>query len=245
MKKNRIFLTGFFLFFLFPGIKNTEVSATGIGPDSVIINRCNDFKITGNGSSDAWANTEWINLAQQETKASTYNTKVKVLYSEKGIYFLFNCEDKKLTSVIKADYQNLWEEDVVEVFLWTDENFPVYFEYELSPFNYELPIMVPNNKGKFLGWLPWHYEGERKTLHATNVTGGNLVSGGAITGWTAEFFIPYKLLTPLSNVPPEAGTKWRANMYRIDYDNGETSFAWQKTAETFHEYNKFGTFIFK
>jgi hypothetical protein len=34
-------------------------------------------------------------------------------------------------------------------------------------------------------------------------------------------------------------------MYRIDYDNGEAAYAWQKTHKTFHEYNKFGTFIFE
>lgn len=34
-------------------------------------------------------------------------------------------------------------------------------------------------------------------------------------------------------------------MYRIDYDNGAAHFAWQKTAGTFHEYKKFGTYIFE
>jgi hypothetical protein len=224
---------------------NSCLFASSSNLDTVVIKKCSDFKVTGDGISEQWKNAEWISLAGPKERVSSYQTKVKSLYSEKGIYFLFNCEDKKLTSTMRADNLNLWEEDVVEVFLWTDENFPVYFEYELSPFNYELPIMVPNNKGNFLGWLPWHYEGERKTQHATSVTGGKLESGGAIKSWIAEFFIPYKLLVPLSNVPPKPGTTWRTNMYRIDYDNGELSFAWQKTSATFHEYNKFGTFLFK
>jgi len=232
---------------MIPGINslNNGLFATAPVHDSIIIKKCRDFKITGNGNSLQWNKTEWISLPRQETGGSSYKTGVKVLYSETGIYFLFNCEDKKLTSAMKADNLNLWEEDVVEVFLWTDENFPAYFEYELSPFNFELPIMVPNNKGNFLGWLPWHYEGDRRTQHATSVTGGKMVSGGSITGWVAEFFIPYKLLSPLSQVPPVQGTRWRANMYRIDYDNGETAYAWQKTSKTFHEYNNFGIFIFE
>lgn len=213
--------------------------------DSVLIRKCSDFKITGKGLSEQWNKAEWIELKSQESVSSPYPTKVKILYSQTGIYLLYDCTDKKLTSSMRSDNLNLWEEDVVEVFLWTDENFPVYFEYELSPFNYELPIMVPNNKGKFLGWLPWHYDGERKTQHATSVSGGKLESGASVTGWVAEIFIPYKLLEPLSNVPPVSGTKWRANMYRIDYDNGEVPYAWQKTSLTFHEYNKFGTFIFE
>ena len=245
MGKNRS--SAFFIFCLILSLENMNsgLLAANINHDSITIKKCQDFNITGDGASADWNKTGWINLIQQDPKVVSYQTKVKVLYSEKGIYFLFNCEDKKLTSTMKADNMNLWEEDVVEVFLWPDDNFPVYFEYEISPFNFELPIMVPNNKGNFLGWLPWHYEGDRKTQHATSVKGGTLESGNSISEWTAEFFIPYKLLAPLSNVPPETGTRWRANMYRIDYDNGEAAYAWQKTYKTFHEYNKFGTFVFE
>jgi len=224
---------------------NNRSLAVNFLPDSITISKCQDFRITGTGDSGSWKGTEWINLVQQGQNSSPYHTKVKILYSETGIYFLFDCEDSKLTSTMKADNLNLYEEDVVEVFFWTDEEFPVYFEYELSPLNYELPIMVPNYEGNFLGWLPWHYEGDRKTQHATSVVGGEKKSGASVSGWIAEFFIPYKLLTPLNKVPPVSGTLWRANMYRIDYDSGASHFAWQKTSRSFHEYNSFGTFIFE
>jgi hypothetical protein len=211
----------------------------------LVVKKSADFEITGDGSAAAWELTDWVDLPQRVQKPETYQTKAKVLYSETGIYFLFDCQDKKLISTIKADNEDLWEEDVVEIFLWTDETFPVYFEYELSPLNYELPIIVPNNEGHFFGWLPWHYEGERKTRHATSVRSGKKESGATVSAWVAEIFIPYKLLVPLQNVPPKSGTKWRANMYRIDYDQGTTTFSWQKTDKTFHEYKNFGTFIFE
>ncbi len=212
---------------------------------TLTVKKIADFEITGDGSAPAWENAEWINLPQRVQKPKTYETKAKVLYSETGIYFLFECQDEKLVSTIKEDNEDLWEEDVVEIFLWTDENFPVYFEYELSPLNYELPIIIPNNEGHFFGWLPWHYEGERKTRHLTSVRGGKKESGSNVSAWTAEIFIPYALLAPLKNVPAQSGTKWCVNMYRIDYDQGQTTFSWQKTSKTFHEYKKFGTFIFK
>ncbi len=222
-----------------------QEQTTNPGPATIVIKKCSDFQITGNGSSEAWKMTEWVNLIPRNPEDIDYETKVKVLYSEKGIYFLFDCKDKKLTSTFKADNLDLWKEDVVEVFFWTDETFPVYFEYEISPMNYELPIIVPNYKGSFLGWLPWHYEGDKRTQHMTSVTGGKKKSGSTITTWMAEFYIPFKLLAPLNNVPPVSGTKWRANMYRIDHDSGSKSFYWQKTNTNFHEYNSFGTFIFE
>jgi len=212
---------------------------------SVTVKKCQDFTVTGDGSSVPWNTTEWITLIPQGNNSINLETKVKVLYSGKGIYFLFSCADEKLTTTIKADNLNLWEEDVVEVFLWTSEDFPVYFEYEISPMDFELPIIVPNYKGKFLGWLPWNYGGEKRVIHATNTSGGEKRSSGKVSGWTAEFFIPYKLLEPLPQVPPASGTKWRANMYRIDYDKGASHYAWQKTNRSFHEYNSFGTFVFE
>ena len=212
----------------------------------VTVKKCKDFEITGNGTSPNWNGTQWINIPLRTVIPENYTTKSKILYSETGIYFLFDCVDKKLTATMKADNLNLYEEDVVEVFLWTSEDFPVYFEYEISPLNYELPIIVPNYKGRFYGWLPWHYDGERRTRHATSVTGGKKESSAAVSGWMAEFFIPFKLLPPLQQVPPVSETKWRTNMYRIDYDHkGGTTFSWQKTKTNFHDYNSYGTFIFE
>ena len=228
-----------------PDPETGEISSTEMQAGNLLIKKSQDFKVTGDGSADAWKNTGWVTLEQQGPEYAPYTTRVKVLYSGTGIYFLFDCEDRKLTSAIIGDQQNIYTEDVVEVFLWPEENFPVYFEYELSPLNYELTIMVPNYNGKFFGWLPWHYEGDRKTQRETSVTGGKKESGSTVSGWKAEFFIPYKLLTPLPKVPPVSGTKWRANMYRIDYDKGTAHYAWQKTNKSFHEYNKFGTFIFE
>jgi len=225
---------------------NGKIDAQNNEQTSIKVKKCKDFEITGNGSSINWNNTNWVNIPLRKTIPENYVTKSKVLYSETGIYFLFDCVDKKLTATMKADFLNLYEEDVVEVFLWTSEDFPVYFEYEISPLNFELPIMVPNYKGRFYGWLPWHYEGDRRTRHATSITGGEKESGAAVDGWMAEFFIPFKLLNPLQQVPPVSGTKWRANMYRIDYDhNSGTTFSWQKTKVNFHDYNSYGTFVFE
>ncbi len=246
MKKGKMFYWLIVISFL--GSMSLENCRPAVPPDSeesVLIRKCTDFSITGDGKSENWASTNWIMLNRQDQGKVDYRTRAKVLYSETGIYFLFDCEDRKLTSTLQADNLDLYTEDVVEVFLWTGEDFPVYFEYEISPLDFELPIIIPNNRGTFLGWLPWKYEGDRKVRHATSVKGGMKESDAAVKGWMAEFFIPFRLLAPLGNVPPVPGTRWRANMYRIDYDQGATHFSWRKTSGSFHEYNKFGIFIFE
>ena len=221
-------------------------SFSGSGNSKILeVKKSPDFKITGDGSNENWAKTEWMDIPQRTSPGESLTTKAKVLYSETGIYFLFECQDKKLMATFNADFMDLWTEDVVEVFLWTDQDFPVYFEYEISPLNYELPILISNNKGDLVRWQPFHYDADRKTRHATAVQGGEKKSNANVALWTAEFFIPYKLLKPLNNIQPVSGTKWRANFYRVDYDNGEAIWSWQLTGKSFHEYEKFGTLLFE
>jgi hypothetical protein len=204
-----------------------------------------DFDVTGAGEHANWQKTEWTMLRRRQPDGHPYDTRFKMLYSQTGLYFLMDGTDRKLTASMNEDFLDLWNEDVFEVFLWTDERYPVYFEYEISPLNHELPIIVPNFGGQFLGWRPWHYERDRLTRKATAITGGPKTSNASIQGWRAEFFVPYALLKPLQNVPPAPGTRWRANFYRMDHDEGQrTQWEWARVGETFHEYEKFGELLF-
>jgi hypothetical protein len=232
----------------------TIVSTTGysVGKDSTktLVRKTADFRVNGEGNSPQWNEAEWINITKQESSTSRkLSTQVKLLYSDQGLYFLFKCEDQKITATLQQDFTALFKEDVIEVFIWPDQSLPVYLEYELSPLDYELVILVPNINGKTSGWRPWHYEGKRRTQHATSVEGGEKKSQAAIKSWTAEFFMPYTLLGSLIAGPPASGTEWRANLYRIDYDDGYTTWTWQKTTlgkgGNFHEYKKFGTLVFE
>lgn len=213
-------------------------------PASLSIKKVADFSVT-EALHSTWENAEWVTLPLRTEGKVGYQTRAKVLYSDKGIYFLIRCEDEKLTATMTQDFDDLFKEDVVEVFLWPDEAQPIYFEYELSPLNFELPILVPNYGGQFLGWRPWRYYNERRVQHTITIEGGPKQSGATVTAWTAQFFIPFDLLRPLGNVPPAKGTRWRANMYRLDYDAGQTRWAWQPIRTNFHDYEMFGTFVFE
>jgi hypothetical protein len=231
-----------FIFGLCPmtSLKAIQVYAQPGDSTVLIVNKTHDFAITGDGTAANWSSEKWLALPKRNANGSDYQTKMKILYSDSGIYCLYYCQDSTLTSALREDFSDLFNEDVIEAFFWTDEKVPMYFEYELSPFNYELPILVPNINGNFLGWRPWHYEGSRKTRHATHV----FENKTQVIAWTAEFFIPYPLLRPMSNVPPAKGSRWRANFYRIDYDNKEAGWSWQATRRNFHDYERFGTLLF-
>jgi len=227
------------------GLQGEKVETPRRATPELRVPATEDFEVNGNGSSANWDKAKWEPLTHRTKNGLPYETKVKVLHSKTGLYVLMCATDSKITASLD-DFQDLWNQDCFEVFLWPDERRTTYFEYEISPLGKELPILIPNFEGKFLGWRPWHYEGSRKIRKATAAMGGNLGSGATVTGWQTEFFIPYELLTPLQNVPPQAGTRWRANFYRMDYDEGKkTAWQWAPVGSSFHEFDKFGTLIFE
>lgn len=236
----------FFCLFLNAAVYVSAVSAQSEEKTILTVKKTDDFTITGEGEAEPWEKAQWIELRQltEWDTGETYLTRAKILYSDTGLYFLFQCEDEVLNASMRSDYSLLWQEDVVEVFLWPDDRIPFYFEYELSPLNYELPILVHEQNGHKTRWRPFDYGFKQQTRHRTQVE-GKAESGAKIVRWFAEFFIPFEYLQPLNGVPPEPGDRWRANLYRIDYDRGETHFAWQPIEKSFHEYEKFGTLIFE
>jgi hypothetical protein len=227
--------------------KHSEFGGDGM----MLVKQTKDFTVVGDGSHENWDQAKWINLDQRANHDRTngLSTRLKVLYSEKGMYFLFQSEDEVLSATFESDFEELWYEDVVEIFLWTDDSRPHYFEYEVSPLNYELPLIVSNIEGELLHWIPfansYHVEHDRYIHHKTSVQGGEKESGAKIESWTAEIFIPFKVLHPLENIFPVSGTKWKANFYRIDYDYGMTPWSWQPYETNFHDYGNFGTILFE
>jgi len=231
---------------LAPGAARYDGAVQSSAPrPRLVVKPVADFEVTGTGDHPSWAGLEWTPLNRRQPDGHDYSSRFKIAYSTTGLYVLMEGSDKALTATMDQDFMDLWTEDVFEMFLWTDERYPIYFEYEISPLNHELPILVPNFGGTFLGWRPWHFERDRLTRKATSTIGGPRTPHAAIDGWRAEFFIPYVLLKPLDNVPPKPGTVWRANFYRVDYDGGKTTQGdWARVGDSFHEFQKFGELVF-
>ncbi len=216
-----------------------------MNPPSVTIKQTDDFEITGEGTSIEWAMACPVELTRIQ-HGPQMKTTARMLYSATGIYFLMECEDGILTCTKTEDFDNLFLEDVVEVFLQPERRHPVYLEYEASPLQKELPILVSNNGNGFYGWLPWNYRDARKCHLLTSVRGGYKQPFAPCSGWSAEFFIPFALMAGLTGAPPVPGSLWHGNLYRIDYDNGEAAhYAWAPVSgASFHDIANFGLFHF-
>jgi len=213
---------------------------------SLLVHKCADFSLTGKGDNAEWNKAEWQALNQLDSGVQNYDTKFKILYSEKGIYVLFDGKDQKITTTYQHDFEDLFKADVFEVFFHPDPSAPLYFEYEVNHLNKELVLLIPNFGKGVAGWQPWHYEGARVVQKMVHIEGGKSEAGASITSWRAELFFPFDILSTFPNVPPKSGTTWNANFYRLDYDTGKMiKWAWSPIEHTFHEYKRFGSIQFE
>src|SRR6266498_2268862 len=68
--------------------------------DTLKVKHTTDFEIKGDGSAVNWNSTEWLRLPKSTDAGISYQSQVKMLYSDSGIYCLYRCEDKKITATI-------------------------------------------------------------------------------------------------------------------------------------------------
>lgn len=208
--------------------------------EPLLVKQCHDFNVTGKGDNSEWEKAKWTNLSKLDSAGKNYETRFKILYSSTGIYVLFYGKDNKITTDFDQDFENLFQGDVFEVFFHTNTTMPLYLEYEINALNKELVLIIPHMKKSIYGWIPWHYENERRMKKMVYVDGGKMEKNASINSWSAELFFPYKLFEPLENVPPASGTIWNANFYRLDYDNGNMmKWSWAPVKNSFHEFEKF------
>ena len=209
----------------------------------LLVRKCADFNVTGKGDNAEWNKTEWTDMTKLDTGGKSYIGRFKILYSAKGIYVLFYGDDNKISTAFDKDFDDLFKGDVFEVFFHADVKTPIYFEYEINQLNKELVLLLLRMNGKLQSWIPWRYEGNRRTIKMAHVAGGKKAANEAITSWTAEVFFPNDLL---GNIPPVSGTVWNANFYRLDYDSVKMiKWAWGPVKKSFHELDKFRSIKFE
>ena len=168
-------------------------------------------------------------------------TEIRGFWTDSDLYFLFICPYRSLNLFLPtapgAPRRGLWDRDVVEMFLGDDwVNIRHYREFEIAPTGDWIDLAIdldrPDvDRGWRSGWTT-----VARIDEATKV-------------WYAACRIP---LRSVSEKPVEPGTKWRANLYRIDGDGPDSRrrfMCWQPTCVTNRDPNHvpehFGTLVFE
>ena len=217
-----------------------------------------EIKIDGTLTDAAWGSADVIELLTTDTgEKPRQSTEVRLLWNSEYLYVGFLCYDQDIWGTIRERDGNIYDEEVVEVFLDPDCDLRAYIELEVSPLNTLFDAFVVNGKshGQEMHVLrDWDSE----TLqHAVSVDGTAKTTapadrGASIsppdTSWSCEIAVPFEDLLTAPNIPPKAGDVWRMNLYRIDRGKTEAEdeyTAWSPTRKIdYHRPQHFGSLRF-
>jgi len=199
--------------------------------------------LTTDPSSPTWRNAALTTISKDCTRQIDYpalRTEVRSFWTETHLYLLFTCPYKDLNLFLPArnsgPRDKLWDRDVVEMFLGDDwTNIRHYREFEIAPTGDWIDLAIDLDRDSYdqswrSGWT----------------TAARIDESAHV--WYAAARIP---LSAVSSSPVKPGTKWRANLYRIEglgLDARRHFLCWQPTCvvnrDPNHVPENFGTLVF-
>lgn len=201
------------------------------------------MRLDGTLTDPEWDRAEPIKLVRVESGLTPrYATTARLLWDDDHLYIAFVCEDPDIWGTIHERDGNLYKEEVVEVFIDTDSNGTDYYEFEVSPHNVLLDLLIEWRDGKMRGDRTWDCEGWRTAVRVEGTLDDRTDTD---TRWTVEMAIPWKSLAKLPHTPPQPGDRLRINLYRIDRAaDGDEYSAWSPTgAINYHRPQRFGQLV--
>jgi hypothetical protein len=198
------------------------------------------------GDDAAWASAPHVTWGPV-----TYATSFRALWSERALFLRFDATDPDPWHTMARHDDHLWEEEVVEIFLDLDRSGRDYYELEISPANVTCDLRMispwPDKKGD----ASWDLAGLETRVQIQKD------AAGRTTGWRATALLPWSGFRSLPSalkvaLPPEAGDRWRFNLFRIKRpggkeapEKGAVQEAWSPTsAPSFHVPRAFRDLVF-
>ena len=167
----------------------------------------------------------------------------RLLWDDQALYLSFEAADEDLLSPHRRRDEDLFTQDVVEVFLDPGGDGIDYYEIEVSPRGVVFDALFPSHRKDLARSRTWNAPG----LTAAARIHGTVDDAAADTGWSAELRIPFAGIRHASRSPPRPGDAWRMNLYRNDrHADGKADYtAWTApVVGDFHAFARFGTLVF-
>lgn len=199
--------------------------------------------LSADPSSPVWRNAGAAAISQDCSRQIDYpalRTEVRSFWTGAYLYLLFSCPYTELNVLLPAlgggPRDKLWDRDVVEMFLGDDwTNIRHYREFEIAPTGDWIDLAIDLDR-----------QSDDQSWRSGWTTAARIDEAAHV--WYAAARIP---LSAVSSAPVKPGTKWRANLYRIEGqgpDRRRHFLCWQPTCvvnrDPNHVPENFGTLLF-
>lgn len=214
-------------------------AASSIGaaqPSYEAAHRVDPITVDGRLEEFTWRAASQVGPFTNIRGADALPTQAMLSWDSDALYVAFVAIDPRPWSKMYERDAELWNEEVVEVFLDPDGDGRDYAELEVSPHNVVVDLLIPAPGAKPASETArWDIEDLRTAV----------VKQGP--GWTVEIAIPWSSLEAAGvSDAPRIGDSWRVGLYRIERpESGDPQLlAWAPTERNFHEPQRFGTVRF-
>jgi len=200
------------------------------------------IKIDGIMNESSWTKADWSSKFTdiEGQKASTYDTRFKMLWDNDYIYFFAEIKEPHVWATLKQRDTIIFYNNDFEIFLDPDGDTHNYYEFEINALNtiWDLYLSKPyRNKGYILDG--WDFKGLKT---AVQINGTLNDSSDIDEGWNIEIAIPWSFNTdPGGNTHVPENEFWRINFSRVNWDfdleNGRYNRKKDASGKFLPEYN--------
>lgn len=192
----------------------------------------------------AWQGAEMVQLVLADSGAPPRQpTSARLLWNDDYLYAAFQCQDDDIWGITTERDRDIYNQEVVELFVDADGDGHGYVEIEVSPLNAVLDLFMLWRDDRQRGLWDWDSAG---LLTAVVVDGDPTRRGTPDRAWTVEMAVPMSDFMTAPHLPPRVGDRWRMNLYRIDRGAGGDEYsAWSAPGRNnFHTPARFGILEF-
>lgn len=199
------------------------------------------IEIDGRLDEPAWRAALQIPMVDSLTGAPPrYPTVARILRDERYLYVAFDCSDDQV--FVRPGRQHddpIYEDEAVEVFLDPTGTGRNYVEIDVSPAGVTFDARFESWRSD-LGWARLWESGAPVAAWIDRSRSGE-------RGWTAELRLPIEAVRG-AEPPPRPGSRWRANLYRLETHNRAGAVEGQAFSPPyrgdFHALDRFGWLVF-
>lgn len=169
-----------------------------------------------------------------------YPTVARILRDDQYLYVAFDCRDDQVYVHPGRRHDDpIWEDEVVEVFLDPTGTGRDYLEIDLSPAGVSFDARFESWRSDLGPARAWE----------SGVAAAAWIDRGPAgdRGWSVELRLPIEAVRG-SAPPPRPGSRWRANLYRLETHNRAGVVEGQAFSPPyradFHALDRFGWLVF-
>jgi hypothetical protein len=178
--------------------------------------------IDGQLDDPAWAGAIWTEEftdIEGSLKSAPYlDTKVKMLWDEKGFYIAARLDEPHIWGTLTEHDAVIFQDNDFEVFIDPDGDTHQYYELEFNALGtlWDLFLIKPyrDEHSSLNGWEAVGIE------YAVGIEGSVNDPTDRDTAWTVEIFLPWSSMEEMAHMPcpPKPGDMWRVNFSRVQWD---------------------------